>query len=94
MSNGIQVPSEFFLTLSFFPRAGLLCFFKCDEGWWDGDKGTGTSGRACGDLGLWTRGRETRDAREGLDSRDGDAGTSNTGTQGTRNRNNYCKSRR
>ena len=60
--------------------------------------GTGTSGRVCGDLGLETWGRETRDLRTSSmgreDEWDGDAGTSNTGTQGTRDVNDYCKSRR
>ena len=54
----------------------------------DGDKvkGTGTSGRVCGDLGLGTWGRETRDLRTSSMGRgevwDGDAGTSNTGRWG------------
>ena len=43
---------------------------------WDGDKGTGTSGRVCGDLGL-------RDARRGTCGHQvWDAGTCRTGTRG------------
>ena len=58
--------------------------------------GTGTSGRVCGDLGLGTWGRETRDLSTLSMGRGDvwDAGTSKTGTQGTRDVNNYCKSRR
>ena len=76
MSNGIQVPSEFFLTNSVFSHELDCCVFssvtkveftswrlciKVGRGQGDGDKGTGTSGRACGtwDSGTWDARRGT-----------------------------------
>ena len=58
-----------------------------------GYKGTGTSGRVCGDLGHETRDLRTPSVRRG-DVWDGDVGTSNIGTQGMRDVNDYRKSRR
>ena len=60
---------------------------------WDGDKGTGTSGRVCGNL--RTRDEGLEDIKFGTRGRVGrDAGTSNTRTQGTGDVNDYRKSRR
>ena len=60
--------------------------YKTGTGTWDGDNGTGTLGRVCGDLGLEDARGEHRTRTSSMGRRDvwdGKAGTSNIRTRGT-----------